>query len=80
MGVSCTTSFGIAALTAGTTGTLKAPLATTTARHCHAPSFVATRYPSACVSTEVTVVFVRTGAAMAAAYPAMKPTTSSMRM
>jgi len=65
---------------AGTVALLNPPLASTTARQRHDPRFVVTLYPSACGSTDVTVVSVLTGAFVALAYAAMKVTTSSMLM
>jgi len=51
----------------GTSATLHAPEATTTARHSQSPWSVRTRYPVSVLRTDVTVVWVSTGAEIALA-------------
>jgi hypothetical protein len=64
----------------GTVGTLQAPLAITTERQTISPALVDTRYPPAVGVTEVTAVWVRTGARATAANREMKSITSLIVM
>jgi hypothetical protein len=58
---------GTSRASAGTAGTVAAPLASTTVGACQMPWSVRTTYPPPAARTEVTVVPVSTGAADASA-------------
>ena len=62
--VSAATDGGTLAAKAGIRAMLQAPEAMTTVRQCQSPRSVRTRYPAPSLRTEVTVVWVRTGAAI----------------
>ena len=71
---------GTAWRSAGTLGRLQAPLARTRHRQRRSPVSVATWYPSSVGRTDVTVVCVRTGAAVASAKPETNSATWALVM
>jgi len=66
-GVIASISEGRASAIGGTRGMLHAPVAITTVGACQSPRSVVTRYPASLRLTEVTVVWVWTGAEIASA-------------